>query len=61
VRTRRGARTVRDELYIDDARVPSAVLSILPYDTEDEPIDIANDSTYGLAGAVWAETKSVQL
>jgi acyl-CoA reductase-like NAD-dependent aldehyde dehydrogenase len=30
------------------------VLSILPYDTEDEAIEIANDSVYGLAGAVWA-------
>ena len=30
------------------------VLSILPYDTEEEAIRIANDSVYGLAGAVWA-------
>jgi acyl-CoA reductase-like NAD-dependent aldehyde dehydrogenase len=30
------------------------VLSILPYDTEEEAIEIANDSAYGLAGAVWA-------
>jgi betaine-aldehyde dehydrogenase len=29
------------------------VLSILPYDTEEEAIDIANDSVYGLAGGVW--------
>jgi acyl-CoA reductase-like NAD-dependent aldehyde dehydrogenase len=30
------------------------VLSILPYDTEEEAVEIANDSVYGLAGGVWA-------
>ncbi|HUR50324.1 MAG TPA: aldehyde dehydrogenase family protein [Acidimicrobiales bacterium] len=30
------------------------VLSILPYDTEEEGIQIANDTVYGLAGAVWS-------
>ncbi|WP_067852512.1 aldehyde dehydrogenase [Nocardia shimofusensis] len=29
------------------------VLSVIPYSTEDEAIDIANDSAYGLAGSVW--------
>ena len=28
------------------------VLSIIPYDTEDEAIEIANDTVYGLSGAV---------
>ena len=32
------------------------MLSIIPYDTEEEAIAIANDSTYGLAGGVWAGT-----
>ena len=32
------------------------VLSIIPYDTEEEAVAIANDSIYGLAGGVWAET-----
>ncbi|MCB8916253.1 MAG: aldehyde dehydrogenase family protein, partial [Thermoleophilales bacterium] len=30
------------------------VLSILPYDSEEEAIEIANDSSYGLAGGVWS-------
>jgi acyl-CoA reductase-like NAD-dependent aldehyde dehydrogenase len=30
------------------------VLSIIPYDTEDDAVRIANDTIYGLAGAVWA-------
>ncbi|MEV0341030.1 aldehyde dehydrogenase [Nocardia sp. NPDC050713] len=29
------------------------VLSVIPYETEDEAIAIANDSAYGLAGSVW--------
>jgi aldehyde dehydrogenase (NAD+) len=34
------------------------VLSIIPYDTEEEAIAIANDTGYGLAGGVWAGPKS---
>ena len=30
------------------------VLAIIPYDTEEEAIEIANDTNYGLAGAVWS-------
>ncbi|MGD0435707.1 MAG: aldehyde dehydrogenase family protein [Bryobacteraceae bacterium] len=30
------------------------VLSVLPYDTEEEAIRIANDTVYGLAGGVWS-------
>jgi acyl-CoA reductase-like NAD-dependent aldehyde dehydrogenase len=30
------------------------VLSIIPYDSEDEAVRIANDTIYGLAGAVWS-------
>src|SRR5258708_30070516 len=31
-----------------------AVLSVLPYDKEEEAIGIANDTIYGLAGGVWS-------
>ncbi|MEU9343861.1 aldehyde dehydrogenase family protein [Streptomyces sp. NPDC048278] len=30
------------------------VLVIIPYDSEDEAVDLANDSPYGLAGGVWS-------
>jgi acyl-CoA reductase-like NAD-dependent aldehyde dehydrogenase len=30
------------------------VLSIMPYDSEEEAIEIANDTVYGLAGGVWS-------
>src|SRR5690606_9698619 len=37
----------RDEIF-------GPVLSIIPYDTEEEAVTIANDTIYGLAGAVWS-------
>jgi aldehyde dehydrogenase (NAD+) len=40
-------RIARDEIF-------GPVLSILPYDSEVEAIEIANDSIYGLSGAVWS-------
>jgi aldehyde dehydrogenase (NAD+) len=45
---------VRTDMTIAQEEIFGPVLSILPYDTEEEAIDIANDSAYGLAGAVWA-------
>ena len=34
------------------------VLSIMPYDDEDDAVRIANDTIYGLAGGVWSATPS---
>ena len=45
---------VRTDMTIAQEEIFGPVLSILPYDTEEEAIEIANDSIYGLAGAVWA-------
>ncbi|MGA8682463.1 MAG: aldehyde dehydrogenase family protein [Acidimicrobiales bacterium] len=45
---------VRTDMTIAQEEIFGPVLSILPYDTEEEAIAIANDSAYGLAGAVWA-------
>jgi len=45
---------VRRDMAISQEEIFGPVLSILPYDTEDEAIEIANDSIYGLSGAVWS-------
>ncbi|MFY9781912.1 MAG: aldehyde dehydrogenase family protein [Acidimicrobiales bacterium] len=45
---------VRNDMTIAQEEIFGPVLSIIPYDTEDEAVAIANDSTYGLAGGVWA-------
>jgi len=45
---------VTSDMTIAQEEIFGPVLSILPYDTEDEAIAIANDSAYGMAGAVWA-------
>jgi len=39
-------RTAREEIF-------GPVASIIPFDTEDEAIRLANDTQYGLGGAVW--------
>jgi len=47
---------VRNDMTIAQEEIFGPVLSIIPYDTEEEAIAIANDSNYGLAGGVWAAT-----
>ncbi len=47
---------VRNDMTIAQEEIFGPVLSIIPYDTEEEAIAIANDSSYGLAGGVWAST-----
>ncbi|WP_375482545.1 aldehyde dehydrogenase family protein [uncultured Jatrophihabitans sp.] len=43
-----GSRLAREEVF-------GPVLSVLPFDDEDEAVSIANDSEFGLAGYVWTE------
>jgi acyl-CoA reductase-like NAD-dependent aldehyde dehydrogenase len=45
---------VTNDMTIAQEEIFGPVLSILPYDTEEEAIEIANDTPYGLAGGVWA-------
>jgi aldehyde dehydrogenase (NAD+) len=41
-------------MTIEQEEIFGPVLSIIPYDTEEEAIKIANDTIYGLAGGVWS-------
>ena len=45
---------VTRDMTIAQEEIFGPVLSIIPYDTEEEAIEIANDTIYGLAGGVWA-------
>jgi aldehyde dehydrogenase (NAD+) len=45
---------VRRDMTIAREEIFGPVLSILPYADEDEAVEIANDTDYGLAGAVWS-------
>jgi acyl-CoA reductase-like NAD-dependent aldehyde dehydrogenase len=41
-------------MTIANEEIFGPVLSIIPYDTEEEAIEIANDTPYGLSGGVWS-------
>ena len=45
---------VKSAMTIAQEEIFGPVLSILPYDSEDEAVRIANDTIYGLAGGVWS-------
>jgi acyl-CoA reductase-like NAD-dependent aldehyde dehydrogenase len=49
---------VTSDMTIAQEEIFGPVLSILPYDTEEEAIAIANDSIYGLSGGVWGSDKT---
>ncbi|MEU6379405.1 aldehyde dehydrogenase family protein [Streptomyces sp. NPDC046909] len=52
---------VTNEMRIAREEIFGPVLSILPFDDVDEAIAIANDSDYGLGGAVWSQNLSTAL
>lgn len=45
---------VKNDMVIAQDEIFGPVLAIIPYDTEEEAIEIANDSIFGLSGAVWS-------
>ena len=47
---------VDNRMTIAQEEIFGPVLSVIPYDSEDEAVRVANDSIYGLAGGVWGAT-----
>jgi betaine-aldehyde dehydrogenase len=41
-------------MTIANEEIFGPVLSIMPYDSEEDAVEIANGTPYGLAGAVWS-------
>jgi len=48
---------VNNDMTIAREEIFGPVLTIIPYENEDDAIRIANDTIYGLGGNVWAGTK----
>jgi aldehyde dehydrogenase (NAD+) len=44
---------VDNSMTIAQEEIFGPVLAVIPYDSEDDAVRIANDSVYGLAGSVW--------
>ena len=49
---------VRNDMKVACEEVFGPVLSIIPFEEEEEAIEIANDTAYGLASGVWSENIS---
>lgn len=49
---------VKSSMQIAQEEIFGPVVSILPYDSEEEAIEIANDTVYGLSGYVFAAERS---
>ncbi|MEV0383051.1 aldehyde dehydrogenase family protein [Nonomuraea sp. NPDC050643] len=48
---------VEPGMTIEQEEIFGPVLSLIPYTSEDQAVQIANDTRYGLAGAVWSGTE----
>jgi betaine-aldehyde dehydrogenase len=49
---------VRNDMTIAQEEIFGPVLSIIPYRDEEDAVRIANDTIYGLAGAVWSKDEA---
>ena len=49
---------VKNSMTIAQEEIFGPVLAIIPYGSEDEAVSIANDTVYGLAGAVWSKDEA---
>ena len=54
LRAGHGFANVRNDMTIAREEIFGPVLSIIPYEDEDDAVRIANDTVYGLAGGVWS-------
>jgi aldehyde dehydrogenase (NAD+) len=45
---------VDNSMRIAQEEIFGPVMAVIPYDSEDEAVRIANDSVYGLSGSVWS-------
>jgi len=49
---------VRNDMTIAQEEIFGPVLAIIPYKDEEEAVRLANDTIYGLAGAVWSKDEA---
>lgn len=49
---------VRNDMKVAAEEIFGPVLSIIPFDDEEEAVQIANDTQYGLASGIWSENIS---